>query len=206
MAVPAELVFPSSNWIRVSQAGRFHGFEFASRDWKVLLGPHVPEGAAWLRAFGFNGPTGTSVSRGLEVGYTVAGDRAAALSASRALQRRVEADKELLAYDYWANLAPDPIFGAAKRRVGGGGIAGLRLRGESHALWVPPGHCYLQQPGESADLIDLRNVRRFQFDPPLELTVHRRRRGLAWPGVLPGLIDYLSESTAEALEIYNHHQ
>ena len=205
--VTSEQLVAATNWIQIADGLRSLRFEFASRDWKVLMGPHVPEGAAWLTAFGFNGPPGTSVARGLEVGYEVEGERDAMLGASSALLVRVEADAVKLEHDYWVIIAPDPFRGRPELRVGGGGISGLRFGGESFALWVPAGHCYLDPPPAShRPVVDLRGIRNFDLDPPTKLVVHKRRRGLAWRSVLPKVISFLSETSSAKVSTFNHHQ
>ena len=75
----------STNWIRVTAHEKSHLMIFASRDWK-LLGREtaLPSGRRWLSTFGFNGPPGEGgrVSKGLEVGFEVAGDRETLLTIS----------------------------------------------------------------------------------------------------------------------------
>jgi len=65
---------------------------FSSRDWKVLLRePRIPMGRHWLRTFGFDGPPGSTVAQGLQIGYEVTGDRNVMLEDSRLLLPQVVA-------------------------------------------------------------------------------------------------------------------
>jgi hypothetical protein len=100
----AESQFPrptSTNWLRVMAGKKSHLVVFASRDWKFLAGdrrfptepPPISTGPVWLKQFGFFGVPGqiNVVSKGLEVGYEVTGDRKAMLNASRSVLAEVNA-------------------------------------------------------------------------------------------------------------------
>ncbi len=65
-----------------------HLMIFASRDWKFLAKETtIPSGRKWLGQFGFSGPPGArgNVSKGLEVGFEVVGERDALLDISTKL-------------------------------------------------------------------------------------------------------------------------
>jgi hypothetical protein len=85
----------STNWLRVIAKDKAHLIEFASRDWKLLSREKsIPTGLEWLQVFGFLGSSegksdGSVVARGLEIGYEVAGNRAAMLETSKAVLNEV---------------------------------------------------------------------------------------------------------------------
>jgi hypothetical protein len=150
LAESSESRFPrpaSTNWLRVISGEKSHLVIIASRDWKVLSRERtIRSGPEWLRLFGFYGPPGTSVARGLEVGYEVTGDRQAMLECSRAL--------------------------------------------------LPEVMNYVANPPETSRWQGSIRPRPKPRKPP----------PLAWPTVLPPLIDFLSGLQEPQVKIFNHHQ
>jgi len=156
LAESEESRFPrpaSSNWLRVIAKDNAHLIVFASRDWKILSRETaLPNGRAWLGAFGFRGSTGGTsdnksvIARGLEIGFEVFGDR----------MTMIETSKQLLAEvnNYVRN---------------------------------PPEISYWHG--------SIRPRPKPRPKPPL-----------AWPTVLPSLIDFLSGLHEPKVKIFNHHQ
>ncbi len=205
----SELEPKSTNWLRISVASRSHLVNFTSRDWKVLSHPDCPPGREWLNVFGFSGPPGTSVAKGLEVGYAVAGDRLAMIATSERLLSHLRGEEELLRYDYVVTVRPG-LMGKPESRFGGGGVGGIAtVSGQRYGLMLSPGRCYLESvptPSGRQSVIDLRRERRFVADGGKTFAVGRRTQGLAWPTELPALLEFLSGLPEPTVAIYNHHR
>jgi hypothetical protein len=178
------------NCATVSCAEGQHVVQFASRDWKLLTGPHVAEGNGLLALLGALSPQPLEVSR------------QKLLEAARAVLEVVERDRELLEHDYQFQ------FSAAPAQVGeapnSGGASGFTVDGRPASIWArEPGHCYLVVAAADGQqtIRDLREERRAQTDDWGDIRVHRRRRGLAWPVQLPLLVDFLDRQEMETVTV-----
>jgi hypothetical protein len=182
---------------------------FNSRDWKVLNEPDVPSGLEWLKTFGFFGPPGTSVARGLEIGFEVVGNRLLMLKTSKQLLAEVVKDEELLSYNYTVIVHPSwgemPDFTFSGSMIGNA----ASISGRPYGLKIKPGHCFLFAGTKITDdynQIDLRREKMFVADKPKTLEIKRRKQYLSWPSVLPPLIEFLSSLRESEVMIYNHHR
>ena len=197
-----------TNWIRLTGDGEPLTFAFSSRDWKVLSNMHDPAARHWLGAFGFSsGGSSSSVAAGLQIGYEAAGDRQTMQQTTEALMSRLRSEEELLMYDYSVKIAPGLGGRPPDCSYSGGRISSFKL-GEKHfSLSLRPGRCHLEESTATQPLvIDLRTRRTFEADGPVSIAISRRKKGLAWPSVLPQVLSFLEHQRSKTISIVNHHR
>lgn len=197
----------TTNWIRLTGSAEPYTFVFRSRDWKVLTHLRDPVASAWMSAFGFSpGGPEFSVSRGLQIGYEVSGNRATMLDATERLIERLRFEQNLLEYDYVVRITPG-LSGEPFRNISGGCISSFTLGRKYFALSLSPGQCLLEESKiKNAQVIDLRGETSFETDGPVTFKIGRRHRGLAWNTVLPDLSAYLRAQRRRTIAIFNHHR
>lgn len=184
---------------------------YAERDLKMLGGPFLPEGSAFLAAAVVY--DNFSVAHGQNAA-AVTSKRAVDLrSAAERLLARLTRDHALLGRDYTFSVKP------SRPRAGGGALAGLRLAepllpfDADTAVGVhagPPGQIYLtltvhaESGWHEAGTLDLRSSRPFQTDQGV-VRVHKGpEQSIAWLSELPKLIALLPMSRTEPVELRHH--
>jgi hypothetical protein len=171
----------------------------------VLGNPLVPAAEDFKRAVGLW--DNFSVAHGMDTKAWTAKFRSELLRAAECLQQAIEADRELLQYDYQYGFSLIP------KRRNSAAMSVRSLGGQSALISAKhPGQLYFQLlekgpdgEGRVVETIDLRKGPPVMVEELGTITVYRRRNKIDWEPKLSRLTEFLQAFQSEGLRIRHHY-
>jgi hypothetical protein len=171
----------------------------------VLGNPLVPAAEDFKKALGLW--DNFSVARGMDTKAWTTKSRTELLRAAEQFQEAIEADRELLQYDYQYGFSAIP--NQRNSAAGGAGNVGGR---SAKISAKPPGQLYLQLwekgPDGKGRIVETKDLRK---GPPVMtdelgiIKVYRRRNRVDWKPKLSQLIEFLQAIQSESIRIRHHY-
>jgi hypothetical protein len=172
----------------------------------IVLGkPLIPAAEDFKKALGLW--DNFSVARGMDTKAWTTKSRSELLRAAEQFQQAIEADRELLQYDYQYGFSSIPNQRNSAKRGAGSVDGRSAIISAKH-----PGQLYLQLweqgPDGKGRIVETRDLRK---GPPASthelgtIKVYRRKNKVDWKPKLSQLVEFLQASQSESVHIRHHY-